>query len=214
MGMNGIAMDGVSDCWIRNVRISNSDSGIFIMGNFCTAEGILLDSKRPEGGGATGHHGISIGQDCLIQNFQFQTHFIHDFTLGMFRSGNVIKNGKGINISLDHHKKGPFENLFCNIDAGEGIELWRCGGGSGLGKHCGARGTFWCIETEGRISRPPTRFGPDSINIVGIRIDGSSSKIRTGKWIEIIRPEKLHPADLHAAQLERRLSERSRTRKL
>jgi ribosomal protein L21E len=207
LGMNGIAMNGVADCWIRNVQISNSDSGIFLAGEFCTADGILIDSSRPDGKGTTGHHGISFGSDCLVENFEFKTHFVHDFTVSGSNNGNVIKNGKGINLSLDHHKRGPYENLLCNIDIGKGNEIWRSGGGQALGKHSAARGTFWCIKTEDNIYYPPEQFGPDSINIVGIKTDGKSIKKIDGKWFEAIPPEKLQPADLHAAQLAKRLKQ-------
>lgn len=207
-GMNGIAMNGVSDCWIRNVQVSNSDSGIYLAGEFCTADGLVLDSRRPDGKGTTGHHGISLGQDCLVQNFEFKTHFVHDFTVSNTQNGNVAKNGKGVNLSLDHHKKGPYENLFCNIDAGDGGEIWRCGGGNALGKHCGARGTFWGIKAQKSIGWPPSQFGPDSMNIIGVTTRAASIKDPDGKWFEAIPPENLLPADLHAAQLERRLKTR------
>jgi len=88
-GMNGIAMNGVSDCWVRNVRISNSDSGVYVSGIFCTVDGLILDSKRKPNRGATGHHGVQFGTDCLVQNFDFKTHFIHDITLGYLNAGNV-----------------------------------------------------------------------------------------------------------------------------
>ena len=204
-GMNGIAMNGVADGWVRNVKISNCDSGIYLSGMFCTVDGLVIDSERPANRGTTGHHGISYGTDCLVQNFDLQTHFIHDITLSHFRAGNVAKNGKGVNLSLDHHKGAPYENLFCNLDAGKGSEIWRCGGGRDLGKHCGARGTFWCIKSQVDINWPPARFGPYSMNLVGVRTGATSIKEPDGKWFEAIRPEKLQPADLHAAQLARRL---------
>ena len=208
-GMNGIAMNQVADCWIRNVQISNSDSGIYLRSDFCTVDGVLLDSQRLARDGTTGHHGILLGQDCLMQNFQFKTHFIHDITLHSFASGNVVKNGSGINLSLDHHRKGPFENLFCNIDVGRGEEIWRSGGGGGLGKHSGARGTFWCIQSEVPIDWPPSLFGPDSLNIIGVKSRTESIKKPSGKWYEAIPPEQLKPADLHAAQLFKRLENQS-----
>jgi hypothetical protein len=206
-GMNGIAMNGVSDCWVRNVRISNADSGIYVSGMFCTVDGLVIDSKRPANRGATGHHGISYGTDCLVQNFDLRTHFIHDFTVGYLKAGNVTKNGKGINLALDHHKKAPHENLFCNLNIGKGSEIWRCGGGRNLGKHCGARGTFWCIKAEQDINWPRASFGPDSMILVGVQTSAASTKDPDGKWFETIPPAELHPADLHAAQLARRLTE-------
>lgn len=67
------------------------------------------------------------------------------------------------------------------------------------------RGTFWCIKSERDIREPPNNFGPDSINIVGVKTNGESVKQPNGKRFETIPPENLQPADLHAAQLANRL---------
>lgn len=205
IGLNGIALNGVSDCWVRNVHVKNGDSGIFASGMFCTLEKIVLSSERKPAGSTTGHHGITVGTDNLCRDFDFRTHFIHDFTVSNLASGNVIKNGRGVDLSLDHHKRAPYENLFCNIHIGRGGDMWRCGGGAALGKHCAARGTFWCIRADRDQSFPPDRFGPPSMNLVGIRTKASSRKEIDGKWFEAIPSDELHPADLHAAQLKRRL---------
>ncbi len=205
-GMNGIAMNDVSDCWVKNIRISNCDSGIILKeGIFCTVDGLVIDSERRFTKRTTGHHGVTLGIDCLVNDFDFKTHFIHDFTVGKLVSGNVIKNGKGINLSLDHHKTAPNENLFCNLDAGDGSEIWRCGGGPKIGKHCGTGETFWRIKARKKIQWPPEKFGPDRINLIGITTDAESIKNLNGKWLEAIPPEKLLPIDLHEAQLKKRL---------
>ena len=204
-GRNAMAINSASDCWVRNVRISNCDSGIYLSGMFCTADRILIESERKPHRGTTGHHGISFGTDCMLQNFDFKTHFIHDITLSYLNAGNVSKNGSGINLSLDHHKKANHENLFCNLDAGKGTDLWRCGGGAALGKHCGARGTFWGIRSEQNQKWPRAVFGPASMNLVGLQTAEPSQIKPVGKWFEAIPPGQLRPADLHAAQLARRL---------
>lgn len=205
LGHNAIAFGTVSDCWVRNVRISNCDSGIFVAGVFCTLDEIVIDSRRSEFEGTSGHHGVSLGRDCLLENFDFRTHLIHDITVSYLDMGNVIKNGRGTNLSFDHHKKAPYENLFCNLDVGLGTDMWRCGGGASLGKHCAARGTFWCIRSDMDQTWPRANFGPDSMNLVGVQTGESTQIDPDGRWFEAIPPEELQPADLHAAQLERRL---------
>ncbi|MDP7308299.1 MAG: glycosyl hydrolase family 28-related protein, partial [Roseibacillus sp.] len=60
-GMNGIAMNDVADCWVRNVEITNGDSGIYLSGMFCTIDGLTLSSSRQPKGGTTGHHGVQFG---------------------------------------------------------------------------------------------------------------------------------------------------------
>jgi hypothetical protein len=206
VGWNAIAIQNACDCWVRTVHIRNSDSGIFFSTLFSTIQGLIIESDRAANRDTTGHHGVSLGTDCLLTDFDFRTHFIHDITVSYLDAGNVAKNGRGTNLSLDHHKKAPYENLFCNLDLGRGSEMWRCGGGASLGKHCGARGTFWCIRAEQDQVWPPKEFGPDSMNLVGVQTKTPSQLDPAGRWFEAIPPGRLRPADLHAAQLERRRS--------
>jgi hypothetical protein len=115
-GRNALAFTGASDCWVRNICIRNADSGIFLSGSrFCSLHGVVFESKRPQAKKCTGHHGIEFGHDCLLENFDFKTHFIHDISMGYLADGNVVKNGKGINLSLDHHKMANHDNLFANL---------------------------------------------------------------------------------------------------
>ena len=37
--------------------------------------------------------------------------------------GNVFSNGRGVDLSLDHHKKGPYKNLFNCIDLRTELEF-------------------------------------------------------------------------------------------
>lgn len=208
-GRNAIAINNASDCWVRDVRIVNCDSGVFASGVFCTIDRLTIDSLRGPLRGTTGHHGVTLGTDNLLQDFNFRTHFIHDITVTAGSAGNVVKNGRGTKLSLDHHKKANHENLFCNLDVGLGTEIWRCGGGAALGKHCGARGTFWCIRAERDLAWPPAGFAPDLINLVGVRTGAPSQMDASGRWLEAIPPEQLVPADLHSAQLARRLAHRA-----
>lgn len=204
-GMNGIAMNGVSDCWVRDVRIANADSGVHLSGINCTMSGVLLSSDRRPKNGDTGHHGIVVAHDCLVENFIFETRFIHDITVSALASGNVVKNGRGPDLSFDHHKRAPHDNLFCRIDVGEGKSVWRCGGGQALGRNAGARTTFWAIESKQPVAWPPARFGPDRMNLVGVRGKDEGTMEKDGRWHEMIEPCLLTPSDLHAAQLKRRL---------
>lgn len=205
-GKNAIAMNGAVDCWIRNVRIRDCDSGVFLQGSqFCSVEGLEFTGTREATRGDTGHHGVLLGSDCLLTDFRFDLKFIHDLTVTNLQSGNVFKNGSGRTLSFDHHKRAPFENLFCNMDVGDGAQLWRSGGGAELGRHCAARGTFWCIRSSRPLAEPPRGFGPSSLNLVGFVSATDGVTESDGRWLEPIPPAELQPADLHAAQLARRL---------
>ncbi|GHC12930.1 hypothetical protein GCM10007047_32870 [Cerasicoccus arenae] len=205
-GYNALAINGAVNCWVRNVRIFNSDSGIFGGGYNCTFDGVLVESERETHKGKTGHHGLQVGRDSVLENFDIRTEFIHDVTVDGFASGNVIKNGRALDMSLDHHRRVPYQNLFSNLDCGEASNIWRCGGGQSLGKNCAARGTFWRLQAKNNIAPPPSDFGPPSMNFVGLTTDSPSVLEHDGIWWEAIPPEELTPIELHAAQLARRLA--------
>lgn len=205
LGYNAIAINSAADCWVRDVRIRNADSGIFLSGMFNSAIGIVIESERTPFRGDTGHHGITMGNDCLLDDFDIGTSFIHDITVSNGASGNVVKNGRGVNLAFDHHKRYPFANLFTNIDVVDGEQMWRCGGGARLGRHTAAWATFWCIRSQRDQSWPRQSFGPDMMNLVGIQTSDPSTTDVDGRWFEAIPPDALEPKDLHAAQLEARL---------
>ena len=211
LGRNAIAFSGVADCWARNIRILNSDSGIHAGGYFCTIQRVVLQSHRkPDKLHSTGHHGISLnGQDNLLTDFDFQTEFIHDLTVDGGAAGNVSANGKGVDLCFDHHKRACYENLFTDIDVGAGSHVWRHGGGDALGNPCAARGTFWNLRSRQPLSDPPAGFGPLSMNLVAVQTDQSSETTETGRWREVIAPANIQPVDIHAAQLSHRMKNRA-----
>jgi len=208
LGHNAIAFGDVADCWARNILITNADSGIFPNGNFCTIQDVVLATARPLDpvSKCTGHHGMDIaGNDNLFTGFEYRARFIHDISVEHSAAGNVISRGRGVDLCFDHHVCSPYENLFTDIDAGAGTRLWFCGGGSGLGKHSGARETFWNIRSVKNQVWPPADFGPDSMNLVGLQTARPAETNPAGRWFEVIPPGELTPADLHEAQLARRL---------
>ncbi len=209
-GYNAVAFSGVADCWARNLVISNADSGLFPNGFFCTIQNITFGSiRRPDAAlHCTGHHGINFeGNDNLYTGFNYRTRFIHDISVDHCAAGNVMADGKGVDLCFDHHCRAPSENLFTDIDAGAGSRLWTCGGGADLGKHCAGRGTFWNIRAARPQKYPPATFGPVSMNFVAVQTTLPSEKDWQGRWFEAIPPEEIMPLDLHAAQLARRLGE-------
>ncbi len=210
-GYNAVAFSDVADCWARDLLITNCDSGIFPGGDFCTFDDIVFDCGRAPDATlhCTGHHGFDFtGDDNLLTGFDYREKFIHDLSVEHCAAGNVIASGRGIDLCLDHHVCAPYENLFTDIDAGAGTRLWYCGGGSSLGKHSGARETFWNIRTQLPQKYPPANFGPPSMNFVALKTDSASQKNPDGKWFENIPSAEIYPTDLHAAQLARRMGKK------
>jgi hypothetical protein len=210
LGFNAFAISGAAHCWVRNVHIHNPDSGGFISGTFNTVDGIVYTSDRQPDPNrdSQGHHGITNGgNDNLFTRFDFQMKFIHDLTVSR-SSGNVHSNGRGVDLALDHHRHANYENLFTNIDVGNGARVWRSGGGQALGAHCGARGTFWNIRGNGDIKPPDSKFGPWSMNLVGVRMNAEEQSGSDARWYEHTSAAEVVPQNIHEAQLARRVRTR------
>jgi len=207
LGFNAIALQEVAHCWVRHVRTKNAESGLFISGCFNTIQDVVLESQREhDRQDCVGHHGISLGGgDNLVTQFDIRTRYIHDITVSHHCAGNVISSGHGDDLSLDHHRYAPYENLFTDLDAGKGARLWKCGGGAALGKHCAMGGTFWNIRSENPLTYPPPQFGPETMNLVALQTTQPTETQSNGKWFEAIPPQEILPRNLHRAQLTRRL---------
>lgn len=211
LGFNPVALSGVAHCWVRNIRVRNADSGPFVSGSFNTLDGVVLESERAvDRQNCSGHHGISLGgTDNLLTHFDIRQRFIHDITVSGFCSGNVISRGQGVDLSLDHHRHAPNENLFTELDAGAGTRLWKCGGGAALGKHCGTRGTFWNIRSASPLQYPPAGFGPPTMNLIALFTKQPGETRLDGRWFEAIAPAAIQPQNLYEAQRTKRLSIRN-----
>jgi hypothetical protein len=207
-GYNAFELSEVSDCWVRNVLIQNADMGILFVNYACFNTSRETVNSAYAGRGSLGaHHGfqIKISQDNLITAFDMRLRCVHDLSVEN-ASGNVIGNGKGIDLAFDHHCDTPFANLYVDIDAGMGTRVFESGGGAGIGKHAAAWSTFWNIRAAKDFNPPPTSWGPPLINFVAIRTAAASAKDVSGKWLETVPPAQIQPQDIHAAQLSRRLA--------
>ncbi len=217
-GFNAIDLGDVRNCWVRDVRIRHSDSGIFIDGNNITLTGIVLESARTPDQRlqCTGHHGIVMGgTDCLLTDFDFRTRFIHDVTVTRGSTGNVVMQGKGVDLALDHHRYANHANLWTELDAGAGTRLFHSGGGDAIGWHCGAWETFWNIRADRPQGWPSggsrEKWSCDLINLVGLTTNQPSVTDPDGRWFEAIPPKTLVPANLHDDQMQRRMNKAGAT---
>ncbi len=208
LGFNAVAFSGTAHCWARNLVITNSDSGIFAAGRFCTLDRIVLNTRGAVANdGCFGHHGFTLsGHDNLLTRFRIDQRFIHDISVER-GDGNVASRGSGTDLCLDHHKRAPYENVFTDIDLGAGTRMWKSGGGADLGRECGARGTFWNIRAA-KPQQHPGAFGPPSINLVAVTSSSATVTENDGIWFENIDPSRIDPPDIHEAQLKRRLQSR------
>jgi len=206
VGFNPVAIEAsAAHCWLRDLRIWNADSGPYICGTFCTLEGIRIgaDPQRKSAQGHTGHHGITFyGHDSLCTNFTIETRFIHDLTV-QSAMGCVYCAGRAENLCTDHHRWAPYENLFTDIDGGQGSRLFSSSGGGNRGAHTAAGATFWNIRT-----RQPAQLGGglgiNAVNLVGVNLRESKEGLPDGLWFEAFPSGQVAPPNLHAAMLQRR----------
>ena len=104
---------------------------------------------------------------------------------------------------MDHHRWAPYENLYADIDGGEGTRLFASSGGLNRGQHSAAGATFWNIRSKRKVVWP-SRLGPDAVSVVGVPSDAPPILEPEGRWFEPIPPEQLRPKKLHQAMLQRR----------
>lgn len=207
VGFNPIEIEAsAAHCWIKDILVWNGDSGPYIHGTFCTLDGVRLgaDPGRVSTHGQTGHHGITfVGYDCLCTHFSIETQFIHDLTAQSCQ-GCVFCSGRALNLCMDHHRWAPYENLFTDIDAGDGRRLFASSGGGMRGMHTAAGATFWNIRAAYPVPWPKD-FGPQQINLVGVPVVDTPVMTRDGRWLEPLLPGRFQPANLYEAMLDKRL---------
>lgn len=203
-GYNTIQVSGAVDCWVRNVTATDADNGVIMGGSrFCTVDNFTSRTVKRTGK-ATGHHALwATGgtQDCLFIHFRCDTTYVHDLTVEGFACGNVFTKGSGVSINCDHHRNGPYENLFTDFDAGDPRRLFQSSGREDRGPHSGARTTFWGIHGQGTFpAMPPAAHWP-LINLIGF---GSYRPAHAddGPWIESCGGA-VTPANLWEAQKRR-----------
>jgi hypothetical protein len=206
-GFNPVAFVNVAHCWVRRVKFVNPDSGPMVGGVFNTVSDAVFESQRPpDGQGHQGHHGIYLQRigDHLFTRFDIRMRFVHDISVSGC-AGVVVSQGAGVDLCFDNHKRAPYETLYTDIDVGKGARPWRSGGGDALGKHAGARTTFWNVRGAGPLPEPAIPYGPWSINLIGVDLGRPGIVDPTGRWREFSAGETMFPVNLHASQLQRRL---------
>ena len=169
-GWNPLEFHHVRHGWIDDIFCSGVDSGPFVSGAHVTVRRLVFESgRRASADGTVGHHGISFGgQAHRLEEFEFKTRFQHDITFSQWTNGNVVRAGKGTDLSLDFHKEGPFCNLVTNVSSDAGTHFFACGGGADLGQDAGGWNIFWNLKSRRPIGQPSDEFCPSQTTFVGV----------------------------------------------
>jgi fibronectin type 3 domain-containing protein len=208
-GRQAINYMGVSDSWIRNVCIRNANDGVVLWGaRRVTAMNIVMDqyAGRPSGAENTvGHHGLVVkgARDCLFHNCFITGMWQHDLISADTDVHNVYSRIRMIDGQIDHHAMGanPRDNLWTDIDCGEGLRIWEQGGNvSGYDE------TIWNVYRTTATGTTNRMFTPDPGRrnvVVGLQNDDPSS-IGSNWWHEAVNPYELTPQNIYLAQLEKK----------
>lgn len=150
----------------------------------------------------------------MVQDFEVNTKFVHDVTLFTLSTDNVIKRGRGVDLSIDYHEQPMTGNLWQQLDCGACTRLFIMSSGApGYGLHSGMYNTFWNIYSSSGARfvqcLPVNDFGVN-LNFAGLGCDGVVTTSRPwnpiGWSIETIDPQSLWPQDLHQAMRDANLN--------
>jgi hypothetical protein len=208
-GFNAVHLVNAVDCWVRDVEVVDGDLGVKLDAcRGCTVSGVVVRAvKRKE---PSGHHALwasAHSQDCLFKDFDIETRFVHDLSVEGFANGCVFEKGRGEALNLDHHRNGPYGNLFTELKTGDVSRLWESSGRGDRGPHTAGWETVWGIQWEkGKLPKVPDW---PLLNVAGVRGYEARRPSDNTPWVEP-GGERLEPGNLYEAQLRKRVGSGAR----
>jgi hypothetical protein len=142
-GYNGIFMSGCLDCWAKDVRVTNSDSGIIID----SCKNVTVQDTVINGRG--GHYALmaSDSDQILFRDFQSDTRTCHNLSFNTYARTTVYTHGRVRDVSFDQHNGMNHQNLLDDLDVfGEVRDLWEHGGSYSRRPTHGAFNTAWNLR--------------------------------------------------------------------
>ncbi|KAL4434216.1 hypothetical protein ABPG75_000657 [Micractinium tetrahymenae] len=210
-GYNGVEFAHVSSSWVSDVAFVNADNALSLSWvHRSTVREVTVKTTKPRykpGGDSVdnGHQGIVLnkGSSNMITGFYIRSRMIHDVAV-TGASMSVLERGQGADMNLDHHRNGPFANLFTDIDVGKGSRPFYSGGAEGRGANTGRATTFWNVRSSRpahALQLPPCgRDYGAMVNFLGSFYGGKCPGLR---WF--VRPlGPRAPRNLYRAQVDAR----------
>ena len=151
-GWNAPYFNNAVHCWLRNVTMTDMDSGPNISASkLVTLSGFTL--KASGEARMAHHHGTltrASSHDNLICDFSIQSQPFHGLNGESMSTGNVWTRGVAVHGTFDSHRGEPFESIRTDVDlvANDGLH-----GGSG-GPLMGARFVNWNVSTHTSMDTP------------------------------------------------------------
>lgn len=200
IGADGILLWGVTNCWVRNVRVRNADHGITLRGaNNVSLINLFHDAYTLRAGSSGASHGhaairlVDISR-VLVHNVRVEGQYIHDIMLNGGSSDCVFSRISGDDLKLDHHSLGGERSLFTEIDHGKGTRAFSWSQWE----------TYWGLKAEIPQTYDDVRGNREEMRNVVIGMHTNDpSKSGDDFWHETLDPDQLEPVNLYIAQMKK-----------
>ena len=223
-GFNGIYFTGVFNGWIRNVAISNSDSGILTddLANV-TIRNIVTDGDHKA------HYSVHIGNvhNVLVEQLTVRNPTEHSLSFNTQATRSVYTNSTvWTGPTLDQHAGANHQNLYDNVtvyvtpdgvaaDGTPQVDLYRAGGAGYWQPGHGRYNTSWNLKVnvtggvapDGVIEVLAGSEGPDA-RIVGMHGNRTIRlNHKPAPYLELLNQEASGAPSLYGYQRQKRLAE-------
>ncbi|MBE8726188.1 hypothetical protein [Flavobacterium hungaricum] len=215
-GNNAIFLTRVFNSWVRDVTITNADSGILAEE---TANTTIQDITTD--GSHLAHYTVTLGgvHNILVKNLKIYNAAVHPLSFNTFATKNVYQNCEIFTDPLlDQHSGANHQNLFDNITvhlkAGKNNSYLLFGGGGAdywKPSH-GPFSTFWNLNVQVEnpdLSKPVLLYGMKdgaSARIIGVHGNTKFEiKYDVDPYIEFLNTEIEKIPSLYDYQLQKRL---------
>ncbi|RZJ56059.1 MAG: hypothetical protein EOO44_00920 [Flavobacterium sp.] len=216
-GNNGIFLTRVFNSWVKDVVITNADSGILAeeISNV-TIQDITTDGNH------MAHYTVTLGgvHNVLVQNLKVYNKAVHPLSFNTFATKNVYKDCEVFaDPVLDQHSGANHQNLFDHItvhftpDSNNSYALFGGGGADYWKPSHGPYSTFWNLNIQvsdpEKITNPVLLYGMKDgpfARIIGVNGNAKFEvKYEPEPYIEFLNQPMEKVPSLYDYQLKRRL---------
>ncbi|MBS7229638.1 DUF4955 domain-containing protein [Flavobacterium psychroterrae] len=216
-GNNAIFLTRVFNSWVKDVTITNADSGILCeeISNV-TIQDIVTDGPHMS------HYTVTLGgvHNVLVKNLKIYNKAVHPLSFNTFATKNVYQNCEIFaDALLDQHSGANHQNLFDHItvhitpDKNNGYYLFGGGGAEYWKPSHGPFSTFWNlniqVENASEITKPVLLYGMKDgpfARIIGVNGNAKFEvKYEPDAYTEFLNTSMDKIPSLYDYQLKKRL---------
>jgi hypothetical protein len=214
-GNNAIFLTRLFNSWVKDVKITNADSGILAeeVSNV-TVQDIVTDGTH------MAHYTVTLGgvHNVLVKNLKIYNKAVHPLSFNTFATKNVYQDCEIFaDPVLDQHSGANHQNLFdhitvhLNTDKNNSYALFGGGGADYWKPSHGPFSTFWNldVQVEKPDSKPVLLYGmKDGLFARIIGVNGNAKfevKYEPDAYIEFLNTSMDKIPSLYEYQLKKRL---------